>query len=630
MGFSRRRFLSALGALAVARSARADRRPPVPCGPPEHQGRLDREWRHLPDAVQPSGFVSYTAEPFPFPSRIAPGVAIPVRTAWSVDEIAPSCATADPNALARRGSLVDAILSDRPTERCLHLGDEPAQILARLAGELREKVAAAPADTILVPVGSHHSSSGTYRPPSFDRAIAVDTGGINVVYPLDVRGPNGGPLVVCGAGITLCQLNETLWKLGLALPTLGSFDVQTLAGATSTGTHGSAAHVGATSDLIVAIVALVSTRPDRWSFVQIQARPDDAPRLPLAEHLVADDDVFQSFVVSMGLLGIFVAIVIEAREGFYLYRRRYARRWREIRPEMQRLAQAPPAGVRGRGWRYELYVNPVPTRRFLDFPLRAPSPGSTGEPEWIVQEVQLDEWDDDLDYRPQSLRLDWSNQAVAGIEEDIDIRPFRPSAAITSQFFGEESGEFVDRSYRVLRLEWTDSVRAWGTEMFVPLEHAGDAVDWLLQRNLALGYGHPDHLVHPFGVRFVRSRRGLLCPSRYDGDRFSCAIEPSVPVKAHARANADERKVLVRWADAFLEESERRGWNGRFHWGLLNDPFDRKKLEASYPEVDTWREVFLLFNRHGRFDTTLSRQLGLSAWRDEQGTRGTRFDALIP
>lgn len=629
MGFSRRRFLSALGALAVARTARADRRPPVPCGPPEHQARIDRAWRHLPDEVRPSGFVNYYDERYPFTARIAPGVLPPERTAFQVDVYAPSCATADPNALARKGSLVDAILSARPTESCLHTGDEPQEILLRLAHELRDAVVAAPTDAVLVPVGSHHSSSGAYRPASFANAVAVDVGGINVVYPLGARGPNGGPLVVCGAGITVCQLNETLWKMGLALPTMGSFDVQTLAGATSTGTHGSAAHVGATSDMVTAIVALTCTGA-QWSFVQIQSAVDDAPQLPLADHLIADDDVFQAFVVSMGLLGIFVALVIEAREPFYLYRRRYARRWREIRPDLANLAEAPPTGVRGRGWRYELYVNPVPARRFLELPLDAPTPGSTGAPEWVVQEVQIDEWDDDLDYRPQILRLDPTNQAFAAVEEDIDIRPFRPSAQITNQFFAEESGEFVDRSYRVLRLEWTDSVRAWGTEMFVPLAHATDAVDWLLKRNMELGYGHPDHLVHPFGVRFVRSKQGLLCPSRYGGDRFSCAIEPSTPVKANGADNTKEREVLVRWAAAFLEESDRRGWEGRFHWGLVNDPFDRRALEATYPDVDTWREVFLAFNRHGRFDTTLSRQLGLDAWRAEQHGRSTRFDALLP
>jgi hypothetical protein len=131
-------------------------------------------------------------------------------------------------------------------------------------------------------------------------------------------------------------------------------------------------------------------------------------------------------------------------------------------------------------------------------------------------------------------------------------------------------------------------------------------------------------------VRFVRSRQGLLCPSRYDGDRFSCAIEPSTPVRSGDRANAEQRAVLVRWGQAFLEESERRGWTGRFHWGLLNDPFDRQELEASYPQADTWREVFLAFNRHGRFDTTLGRQLGLPEWREAQGGRPTRFDPLLP
>ncbi|MEQ1502259.1 MAG: FAD-binding protein [Myxococcota bacterium] len=636
MPLSRRGFLAGLGAAGWSGIARADTLPGPVCGPPEHQARIDRTWRHALSPIErETGFVNYTDEVFPFRFRIAPGVTFPTRTAWPTDDIPPSCAVATPNALARRGSLIDAILSPAPSETCQQLPGEPIATFERLATAVKTQVVdaiAADPRTVLIPVGSHHSCSGAYRPPTFDRAIAVDVGGINGVIPLDQVGPTGGTLVLCGAGISVCQLNETLWKLGLALPTMGSFDVQTLAGAVSTGTHGSARDIGALGDCVVAVIALCApSKPgdaERWRFLQLQARETDAPKVALAEAIVASEDVFHAFVVSMGLLGIAVGMVIEARPPFYLYRRRYARRWREIRPEMARLVTEPPAGIRGRGWRYELYVNPVATRRFLSLPLDAPTPGSTGTPEWIVQEVQIDEWDHDLDYRPDVLRLDGANQLFAAAEEDIDIRPFRPSAMVTDQLFHEESGEFADRSYRVLRLEWTDSVRAWGTEWFVPLDHAADAVDWVLDRNLSLGYGHVDRLVHPFGVRFLRSRNGLLCPSRYGGDRYCCAIEPSQPVRGAAGANGRERDSIVRWSEAFQAESDRRGWEGRFHWGLINDPLDRAHLEAAYPDLPQWRDVFLVFDRFGRFDTTLARQLGLVAWRDENRDRATAYDVF--
>ena len=44
--------------------------------------------------------------------------------------------------------------------------------------------------------------------------------------------------VTVGAGIRLFDLTEKLESLGLALPNLGDIDCQSLAGAISTGTHG--------------------------------------------------------------------------------------------------------------------------------------------------------------------------------------------------------------------------------------------------------------------------------------------------------------------------------------------------------------------------------------------------------
>jgi FAD-linked oxidoreductase len=58
---------------------------------------------------------------------------------------------------------------------------------------------------------------------------------------LDVDTATG--LVRAQAGITLNALSETLWEHGLALENLGDIDVQSIAGATATGTHGTGARL---------------------------------------------------------------------------------------------------------------------------------------------------------------------------------------------------------------------------------------------------------------------------------------------------------------------------------------------------------------------------------------------------
>jgi L-gulonolactone oxidase len=59
-----------------------------------------------------------------------------------------------------------------------------------------------------------------------------------------VRADVESGLVTVLAGTRLHELNETLWHLGLALENLGDIDVQTVAGAISTGTHGTGAQLG--------------------------------------------------------------------------------------------------------------------------------------------------------------------------------------------------------------------------------------------------------------------------------------------------------------------------------------------------------------------------------------------------
>ena len=48
-------------------------------------------------------------------------------------------------------------------------------------------------------------------------------------------------LVRVQAGISLRKLGEALWSMGLAMENLGDIDVQTVAGAISTATHGTGA-----------------------------------------------------------------------------------------------------------------------------------------------------------------------------------------------------------------------------------------------------------------------------------------------------------------------------------------------------------------------------------------------------
>ncbi|BBG03373.1 MULTISPECIES: D-arabinono-1,4-lactone oxidase [Pseudonocardia] len=80
-------------------------------------------------------------------------------------------------------------------------------------------------------VGSGHSFTGVGVADGVAIAAPSDPSGIRL----------DGETAHVPAGVTLHALNRRLWELGRALPNLGDIEAQTVAGAISTGTHGTGA-----------------------------------------------------------------------------------------------------------------------------------------------------------------------------------------------------------------------------------------------------------------------------------------------------------------------------------------------------------------------------------------------------
>src|SRR5689334_13863018 len=85
------------------------------------------------------------------------------------------------------------------------------------------------------PIGSGHSFTGVGRPD--DVQLVADRLTL-------IRGITDDGLVTVGAGTPLHRLNAELSRRGWAMTNLGDIDRQTIAGALSTGTHGTGARFG--------------------------------------------------------------------------------------------------------------------------------------------------------------------------------------------------------------------------------------------------------------------------------------------------------------------------------------------------------------------------------------------------
>ena len=93
------------------------------------------------------------------------------------------------------------------------------------------------------------------------------------------------------AGTYLYEVGPLLAQFGLALSNMGDIQAQTLAGAISTGTHGTGITLGSFSSMVVT-----------WGFVNGAGE--------YVEHHRGDDELSKALHVSVGLLGILVKVTI--------------------------------------------------------------------------------------------------------------------------------------------------------------------------------------------------------------------------------------------------------------------------------------------------------------------------------
>jgi L-gulono-1,4-lactone dehydrogenase len=162
--------------------------------------------------------------------------------------------------------------------------DELAEVVAAVT-EAGQKVSV---------VGSGHSFTETAMTDGTMVQLEA-LGGV-----IDADRPSG--LVEAGAGTILADLNEELARLGLAMENLGDIDRQTLAGAISTGTHGTGVGLRNISAQVEELELVVADGCVR--------------RLTRGE----DPELLRAARVGIGALGAITAVVLRCVPAFTLER----------------------------------------------------------------------------------------------------------------------------------------------------------------------------------------------------------------------------------------------------------------------------------------------------------------------
>jgi hypothetical protein len=137
-------------------------------------------------------------------------------------------------------------------------------------------------------------------------------------------------IVFAQCGTTVRELSETLEARGLSLPTSGASNGQTICGAISTGTHGSARRVGSMQDFMLGLHVLAEDGKQYW--IERASAPvvSSAFCQRLGATLVRDDLLFRAAVVGLGSFGVIHAVMFEAAPGFLLEVHRRRLDWPQV------------------------------------------------------------------------------------------------------------------------------------------------------------------------------------------------------------------------------------------------------------------------------------------------------------
>ncbi|HVU61288.1 MAG TPA: D-arabinono-1,4-lactone oxidase [Mycobacteriales bacterium] len=141
-------------------------------------------------------------------------------------------------------------------------------------------------------VGSGHSFTATALAP--DIQLRLD--GLDRILAVD----RDSGVVTAGAAITLRRLNAELDAAGLSMSNLGDIDAQTLAGAISTGTHGTGARLGGIATQVRGLQLVLAD----GSVAEVSAQ--------------ADPELYAAARVGLGAFGVVTAVTLQCEPRFEL------------------------------------------------------------------------------------------------------------------------------------------------------------------------------------------------------------------------------------------------------------------------------------------------------------------------
>jgi L-gulono-1,4-lactone dehydrogenase len=191
----------------------------------------------------------------------------------------------------------------------------------RSAAEVADEVTRAATDGLTIRMtGSGHS----FTPTAVSDGVLLRPGGMVAIRSVDAAAGT----VTVEAGCPLHVLNAELLTRGLSLANMGDIQVQTVAGATQTGTHGTGRDIGGMAAQIAALELVLA---DGNTVTCSAGSPAGGLTVPGAAGL------FDAARVGLGALGIVTAVTFNVVPAFLLEAREEPMSWSRVISELDGL-----------------------------------------------------------------------------------------------------------------------------------------------------------------------------------------------------------------------------------------------------------------------------------------------------
>jgi L-gulono-1,4-lactone dehydrogenase len=196
------------------------------------------------------------------------------------------------------------------------------------AEQVADEVRRAAADGLTVRMtGSGHS----FTPVAVTDGVLLLPGGLTAIRSVDAR----AGLVTVAAGCPLHKLNAELLSRGLALANMGDIQVQTVAGAVQTGTHGTGRDLGGMAAQVAGLEMVLAD----GTIVSCSADSPDGTADPAGPAGVGAG-LFDAARVGLGALGVLTAVTFAVVPAFLLQAREEPMRWSEVISRLDELTSA--------------------------------------------------------------------------------------------------------------------------------------------------------------------------------------------------------------------------------------------------------------------------------------------------